>query len=147
MVSTPTTLAKDNPQIYNLRSVRDYDISLAQLNVEHTYPAEGPSTCVVRVDLNLVLETAHRDALDTGSWVNIIGYVKVSASRKNKRKWSSPIEVNPTSEVVVQAILLWTAGSLRIGEYERALERQKDERRKAIEMIASYNQTDGKAPY
>jgi Telomere capping, CST complex subunit len=147
MVSTPTALARDDPQIYNLRSVRDYDISLAQLNVEHTYPTEDPPTCVVRVDLSLVLETVHRDALDTGSWVNIIGYVKVSTSGKNKRKRSSHIEVNPTPEVVVQAVLLWTAGSLRIGEYERALERQKDERKKAIETIASYNQTNGRAPY
>jgi Telomere capping, CST complex subunit len=121
-----------------LHSVRDYDIARGQLHVEHNYPAEIPPTRNVKVDVSLVLELAKRDAFDTGSWVNVIGYVKVSASARNKRKRSDLPDTRSTPVIVVQAIVLWAAGSLRIGEYEKALERQKEARKKGSEMIASY---------
>ena len=56
-----------------------------------------------------------KEHLETGAWINVVGYltspVKVAAKTGDRT-----IEL-PT----IQAIMLWSADSINLGEYEKAL--------------------------
>ena len=90
---------------------------------------------VALVDVNVILESLTREDTQVGAWVNIMGYVErvlkegKSGQRqaqgrvpvaKDKRKWE--MEAPKAVRVKVQAIILWSAGGVKIGEYERTLE-------------------------
>ncbi len=72
--------------------------------------------------------------LGVGTWLNIIGYVTRSAPRRNRAlgsEWTS-VQAERSS---VQAILVWSAGAVRTGDYERTLTQQY-EMTKQLEMIS-----------
>ena len=60
-------------------------------------------------------------ATDTqvGEWVNVIGYVGKDDKALKRRKRGE------ASTVRVQAVMLWSAGSVKLGEYEEAVLRRK----------------------
>lgn len=64
-----------------------------------------------------------------GEWVNVVGYVTAggdSSSRTRDEEGGKEVDGRRRVFVNVQAIMLWSAGSVRIGEYERVLaERQR----------------------
>ncbi|KAB8071351.1 CST complex subunit Ten1 [Aspergillus leporis] len=87
-------------------SVRTYNVATGHLVLEHNYPhckpAQEPPS--ISVDVNAVLETATADELRVGAWINVLGYVR---------------RAGPS--VYVEAVIIFPAGAIAIGEYERVL--------------------------
>ncbi|PYH99284.1 hypothetical protein BO71DRAFT_394613 [Aspergillus ellipticus CBS 707.79] len=95
-----------------LGCVRTYNVHTGHLILEHNYPRrkasqEPPS---VSVDINALLETVTSEELRVGAWVNVLGYVR------------RPAPAALASEVLyVEALMLFPAGPVALGEYERIL--------------------------
>ena len=70
------------------------------------------------VDIGIPLETLKTPNLQLGEWVNVIGYVH--AEPKPLRANGASISLQNTKAVPVQAIMVWSAGSLKIDAYEQA---------------------------
>lgn len=76
---------------------------------------------VALVDVNLLLSTLTATDTQRGEWVNVMGYVE-DRILGFKGGTGDPGGVG----IRVQAILLWSAGRVKLGEYERILaEKQK----------------------
>ncbi|EKG12046.1 hypothetical protein MPH_10828 [Macrophomina phaseolina MS6] len=105
-----------------LGCVDDYDVSTATLTLKHAYPTN--SSVVARVNIEHVLETVQRTDLDVGAWVNVIAYVSAppnnsEAGVKRARAHSA------TDNVHAQAIVLWSAGDIKLDAYQKAVEARK----------------------
>ncbi|KAI9753363.1 MAG: hypothetical protein M4579_005188 [Chaenotheca gracillima] len=97
-------------------SVADYSTSRASLDVGY-----GAATTKVSVDVGLLLSTLDRTNMEVGAWINIIGYICVVPEVTTQSK-----KTRPAGETVyVQAIMIWSAGAIDVGEYERVL-RQRE---------------------
>ena len=90
------------------------------------------------MDVNLLLEGMKREDTVVGAWVNVVGYVGEvlgeGKAKRNRRAKDVEGERGKNGEGVVrvrvQAVMLWSAGGLKIGEYEKAVEgRMSNERR------------------
>lgn len=112
-----------NTKVRFLGCAIDYDDSTGRLIVEHKYPRDTSSKLPMRaiVDINLLLDTIKTDALPTGSWINIIGYLQHTSLPKT-RVSSSGRRRTVQDLPRVQAILMWNAGAVRVEEYEKTLE-------------------------
>ena len=88
------------------------------------------------VDVNLLLSTLKTTNTQVGEWVNVIGYLEVSnepsAVRQQQRGGESAQQRGgkeaarrTTGVYRVQAVMLWSAGAVRIADYERVLEERK----------------------
>lgn len=87
------------------------------------------------VDLELVIESLTAEdegALKDGSWVNVVGYV-VRAPGSGETPSGSKIVSSAKRHGVphVQALLVWDAGPLDIGVYERVISEAKEVERYA----------------
>lgn len=84
-----------------------------QLTLQHQFPTSTEIQALV--DVRLLLEKLAAEQTSVGEWVNVIGYVNspppASTTLSTKRK-------RGISTVYVQALMLWSAGSLDIGRYE-----------------------------
>lgn len=102
-----------------LGCITAYDTLTGALKLQHAYPAcpnnptnkACPTTAVV--DVNLLLSTLKWRDIQVGGWVNVIGYVQDLGKGKIKGRGSA---------VGVQALMLWSAGAVRLAEYEKAVE-------------------------
>ena len=103
----------------------DYDVSTASLLLEHTFPQSATPVPTASVNVRLVLESTKADDLQTGSWLNVIGYVRKPVQRRKKAN-SSTNEAKTAAVPVVQAILVWGAGAIKVAEYEAALVSQRE---------------------
>lgn len=114
---------QNNSKVRFLGCVVDYDDNTGQLTVQHDYPrgtdVESPKRTIV--DINLTLNTTKLDVLQSGSWINIIGYVR-RTSLPDTQQTRSGHTVAPQRQATVQAVLVWSAGVLRVEEYEKTLE-------------------------
>ena len=71
---------------------------------------------VALVDINLVRERMKATDTMRGGWLNVVGYVEREQKKREKGK----------GRVRVQALMLWSAEGVRVGEYESAVvEREK----------------------
>ena len=83
------------------------------------------------VDVNLLLSTLKTTDTQVGEWVNVIGYLELSNEASTSRQQQRGVERaqkrggKMTRVYGVQAIMLWSAGALRIADYERVLEERK----------------------
>ncbi|EAL88354.1 conserved hypothetical protein [Aspergillus fumigatus A1163] len=105
---------------------------VGHLILEHDYPRRRFSTTAgtepasVAVDVNAVLESVTAEELRVGAWVNVVGYVRSwdsdggDADALRKLRMSSP--------VYVEAVIVFSAGVIELGEYERVL-------REALEVV------------
>ncbi|KAF2138587.1 uncharacterized protein K452DRAFT_277107 [Aplosporella prunicola CBS 121167] len=94
-------------------SVETYAVASATLTLTHAYPP--PTTVFAHVDITLVLQSVHNRDLQTGAWVNVIGYVAVPRSCDNG-----------STTAHIQALTLWNAGeNLQLAAYEQAVEARK----------------------
>lgn len=85
-------------------SVTAYSTATACITLGHLHP-RGTDVAAT-VDVELLLETLAPEATRTGEWVNVVGYVK-SVGQGSAR---------------VQAVMVWPAGPMDVGQYEAALE-------------------------
>ena len=110
--------------------VTKYDISTGVLELKHAYPSANDTTVIAVVDVNLLLENLKREDIAVGAWVNIVGYVEEVMNKREKAKdlhGNTGQGGNPRVDLVkVQAIMLWSAGAIKVGEYERALTQRLD---------------------
>lgn len=88
------------------------------------------------VDVNLLLETLKCTDTQAGEWVNVMGYVQGPELEKGGKK-SKGVgrqggkEADEGTVVKLQAVMLWSAGGLKVWEYEKSLERRKE-----VEVVA-----------
>ncbi|KAF7159800.1 hypothetical protein CNMCM5623_005189 [Aspergillus felis] len=108
-----------------LGCVRTYHIPSGHLILEHDYPRRrfsanaGLEPASVAVDVNAVLEAVTAEELRVGAWVNVVGYV---------RSWGPDChdhdilrKLRMSSPVYVEAVIVFSAGVVELGEYERVL--------------------------
>ena len=133
--SLPTTPI--GSKVRFLGCVTQYALSSAILSLEHDYPCSHASTTVALVDVNLLLESLKREDTQVGAWVNVIGYVEgvVGDGRVVELGEGNGLSTGGARivEVKVKAVMLWSAGGVRIGEYEKALEERLSVSRKRKE--------------
>lgn len=111
MLATGASLTHNSPC-----SVTSYTIASAQLTLQHNFPhASGVKALV---DVRLLLEKLTAEQTSIGQWVNVIGYIAspspAPVKQQSKREMGVP-------SVQIQALVLWSAGPLDIGRYERCL--------------------------
>jgi hypothetical protein len=78
---------------------------------------------MARINTDHVLESIHLADLQVGAWINVIGYT-TSRSLNPVHQFSIPHPV-VSSEIGVQATVLWNARELDIQDYQRALAARK----------------------
>ncbi|OCK83202.1 hypothetical protein K432DRAFT_291600 [Lepidopterella palustris CBS 459.81] len=119
---------KQGEKVRFLGCVDDYTVSSATLTLKHQHPSSPPPT-VAHVNIEHVLESVKSTELEVGAWVNIIGTittgpVTLSASGPQSRRQTNQAS-GMVRRVHVQALVLWSAGSLKVDAYEKALEQRK----------------------
>ena len=118
-----------------VRSVEKYDIASGVLTLGHHYPSSSATT-LAQVDIDLVMETSSRLDLEIGAWINVIGYLTETSSDMNLTSKVAGTEMRTQARrrgkrsaaprtVSVQAVMLWSAGAIKLDEYERSLELRK----------------------
>ena len=111
-----------------LNSVRTYNISTAHLTLEHNYPRSKTGPAVVSVDIKAVLESVTAEELCVGAWVNVIGYVRDTSDLPLNGQ--DVVTSASKRSVYIEAIMVFQAGPVALGEYERILrETQNVDRR------------------
>lgn len=70
---------------------------------------------VALVDIKLARESMKATDTMRGAWVNVVGYIQPDRKEKEKGK----------GRVRVQALMVWSAEGVRVGEYERAVEERE----------------------
>ncbi|EAW08091.1 nuclear telomere cap complex subunit Ten1 [Aspergillus clavatus NRRL 1] len=95
-------------------SVRTYHIPTGHLLLEHNYP-RGKSARVA-VDINAVLDSVTSEELRVGSWVHVLGYVRRYINESN-----APFAAKIAGPVYVDAVVVFSAGAIVLGDYERIL--------------------------
>ncbi|KAJ5514735.1 hypothetical protein N7463_004287 [Penicillium fimorum] len=114
-----------------LGCVTRYTITTGHLILEHNYPRSKIAPSSVSVDINALLEDLTAEELRVGTWLNVVGYVResepvpqpsssYSTPENGSRPSQRPSTVPPRS-VCVEAIMVFPAGAIAIGEYERIL--------------------------
>ncbi|KAH0612182.1 uncharacterized protein H6S33_010234 [Morchella sextelata] len=91
--------SKPNTKVRFLGCVTTHDPTSPLVHLTHP-----PSRLAIPVDISLVAPSLPPGSLRDGEWVNVVGY-------------TPPVG----EELVVTALLLWGAGALRLGEYERVV--------------------------
>ncbi|MCJ1450745.1 hypothetical protein MMC28_001079 [Mycoblastus sanguinarius] len=129
----PTTLSflSSLPSLSNGSKVRflgcvtKYTLSTGTLELQHTYPPPPAINVIALVDVTLLLEGLKREDMQVGEWVNVVGYVE-EIIKEGKRKRVDERDgdggTGRVRRVRVKAVMLWSAGGVRIGDYERAME-------------------------
>ena len=113
-----------------------YNVATGYLVLEHNYPRSKTAPSVVSVDINALLEDVTAEALRVGTWLNVVGYVREIESVQPTSSFSStpedvirpnerPSKV-PPRPVYVEAIMVFPAGAIALGEYERILRNSQD---------------------
>jgi hypothetical protein len=107
-------------------SVEEYQTPSGTLVLKHNYPPSSASSTITHVNIDHVLETVKSTDIQVGSWVNIIGYVTAGEKiAKQPTARQSLKAKDPPRQPHVQAIVLWSAGSVNLDAYEKAVEQRK----------------------
>ncbi|KPI41061.1 uncharacterized protein AB675_8055 [Cyphellophora attinorum] len=97
-------------------SILEYDVEQGRLCVEHAFPADAHPTPKAYIDMNVVLGSMKRQDLGIGMWLNTVGYVRPSLED------SSGALPSLVQIPIVQAVMMWPAGSLNVQRYETTLQ-------------------------
>ncbi|KZF19606.1 hypothetical protein L228DRAFT_270934 [Xylona heveae TC161] len=108
-----------------LGCVSQYLVPSATLVVDRGRKSIESSSCVAYVDVGLVLSSLRATDIQVGEWINIIGYILAAPTRPDTQKFND----YAGKTVFVQAIMLWSAGSIKTGEYDRILQERKEAER------------------
>ena len=104
------------------RSIVQYELAQGRVLLEHAYPKNASPIPRVWADASLVLETTKPSTLAEGVWINIIGYTQAPPRPSRKKNAQHLQHADLTASL--QAVLIWDAGTVRIGDYEHTLEEQ-----------------------
>ncbi|KAI4121820.1 MAG: hypothetical protein LQ338_006152 [Usnochroma carphineum] len=109
-----------------LGCVTAYSTLTGVLTLQHAYPSVPGKSCpAAGVDVNLLHSTLKSTDTQVGEWVNVIGYVQDfeggsggNGGGKGKRGRGEKVGR-------VQAVMLWSADGVKLGEYEKTVEMRK----------------------
>lgn len=107
---------------------------MGHLTLEHNYPRNKSDPHTVSVDINAVLGNLRWEDLRVGSWLNVLGYIRESApqtpsfssSQQSSQQSSEQPARVPRRPVYVEAMMVFPAGAIALGEYERILRTAQD---------------------
>ena len=132
-----------------LGCVSRYTLSTGVLEVQHAYHPPSKAPTVALVDVNVILESLKREDTEVGAWINVVGYVeevlkdgRIRQAQAQgqmglaKREGDRVRDGTRAVRVRVQAILLWNAGGVKIGEYERILRERLESENEAQKAAA-----------
>ena len=118
-----------------LGCVTRYSISTGVLELQHVSQHSPARTIIALVDVNVILESLKREDTEVGAWVNVVGYVEEVLKDGKRQQGQEQGKAIPTKKngdcaregprammVRVHAVMLWSAGAVKIGEYEKVLE-------------------------
>jgi hypothetical protein len=111
---------------FKLSSVVNYEVSTGFLLLEHRFQQDILPTPQASVDVQLVLESINAHDLQRGSWLNIIGYLRKPEQRQKKTTSSNTNNIQRPEIPIVQAIIVWDAGAIKVANYETALVNQRE---------------------
>ncbi|EDN08993.1 nuclear telomere cap complex subunit, Ten1 superfamily [Histoplasma capsulatum] len=131
-----------------LGCVSSYNVSTGHLLLEHNYPITKRPIPSIAVDISLLLEQLKATDLQVGAWLNVLGYIREQPSTKSllspaDPKWPPPAGADRNSSsppsppllpspsgaarsVFVEAVMVFSADAVRLGEYERVLQEWED---------------------
>ena len=112
-------------------SVSNYAVPTATLTLNHRYPVSAAVTSAL-VDVGLLLNTVKSNEIQVGEWVNVIGYITQSPVGVNQGR-RKPDNTAVGGAACVQAIVLWSAGAIKLGEYEQVLEERHEVERRLLQ--------------
>jgi hypothetical protein len=101
-------------------SVTSYSTATATLTLDHDFPRDTNVSALV--DMRLLLETLTTEQTRVGEWVNVVGYItseSIATKSKGARRWPKKVHI--------QALLLWSAGSMDLQRYEKCLSLDENE--------------------
>ncbi|MCJ1464881.1 hypothetical protein MMC07_003496 [Pseudocyphellaria aurata] len=108
-----------------LGCVTGYSIKTGILSLQHAYPPPPHRTPTAWVDVNLLLSTLKTTDTQRGEWVNVVGYVEGRISNLTLEQRDRKGRPDEIIGVKLQAIMLWSAGDVQVGNYERTLAERK----------------------
>jgi hypothetical protein len=79
---------------------------------------------LAKVDVNLLTSSLKQEDITVGEWLNVIGYVN-----ENREGNLQNLNLEPGKRIVdapVQAIMVWSAGVVKLGEYEDAIQNRAE---------------------
>lgn len=101
--------------------MRTYNVSTGHLVLEHNYPRTKTNPPSVSVDINALLESVTHEELRVGAWVNVLGYVRDATYLPLNGEGVAGGGDSKARPVYVEAIMIFPAGPVTLGEYERIL--------------------------
>ncbi|KAJ9664249.1 hypothetical protein H2201_005241 [Coniosporium apollinis] len=107
-----------------LGCVEEYIVPSATLILKHNYPSTS-APITAHVNIEHVLESIKSTEMQVGAWLNVLGYVEKPPVYRPTRKLSRKQRASERGKVYVQAVMLWSAGAVKVDAYERAVEQRK----------------------
>jgi hypothetical protein len=104
----------------------NYEVPTGFLLLEYGFRQDILPTPQASIDVRLVLESINAHDLQRGSWVNIIGYLRKPEQRQKKSTSSNTNNIQTPEIPIVQAIIVWGAGAIKVASYETALVSQRN---------------------
>jgi hypothetical protein len=104
-------------------SVHAYHIASATLVLKLQFPDVQSRAPTVLASIDHILENADRELVQTGSWLNIVGYVTkpVSTSTKSKSSDKRRRTRNARLTPLVEVYMMWSAGTIDLAGYTSAV--------------------------
>lgn len=126
--------------------MRQYNVTEGHLILEHNYVRGNDEANSVPVDINPVLENITSEELRVGAWLNVLGYVRdahspstsfsssqldaQSSQSSNDGSFTKVQRTVASRPVYIDAVLVFPAGAIALGEYERILRNVQDVERR-----------------
>ncbi|EEH17313.1 hypothetical protein PABG_07474 [Paracoccidioides brasiliensis Pb03] len=112
-----------------LGCVSSYNTSTGHLTLEHNYPFTSGAIPSIFVDVTVLLGSLKATDLQVGAWLNVLGYVR---ERLSSRTTASSLNGTQSTAsgtgrtIYVQAVMVFSADAVHLGEYERVLQDWED---------------------
>lgn len=101
-------------------SVENYVEAEGVLEVFHHFPKRRQAITKAHVNITSILDVVTKEHLETGAWVNIIGYISAPPHGYNG------LAAQAVELPYIHALMVWSADGINLSEYEKALtERQR----------------------
>ncbi|KAH0536736.1 hypothetical protein FGG08_006408 [Glutinoglossum americanum] len=125
--------SRSREKVRFLGCIANYTTATATLTLQHAYPSPSPHLPTAYVDVNPPLSALKPTDTQFGEWVNVIGYVTDGSSLAGSSGGDKRGELKSRARASanVQAVMLWSAGAIDVGEYERVLEDRLEAEKRA----------------
>lgn len=103
--------------------MNEYRPRTADLILVERYPVLR-SRSVIKVNIENILDSIDPQTLDTGAWINVIGYVQAVEPRQDAAEatTSSNGRKSKKAKLIIMATSIWSAGAIKLDEYTAAVQ-------------------------